>query len=197
VRWCVRAGLRVPAVLWLASCPAGAPKEPGAEPEGWVAPDNDWPSSAPPDALVGAGFEVGQTVPDVRVRDQHDDETALWQFYGEIVVVTVGAVWCLPCQALAEDADAVLADFEGQGVVLVTVLEEDAGGLTPELSDAVGWAELYGDGHPILFDEEHLFAPAVSGEYPVVLGLDRELRVGVVLGGATTDDVRALIEASL
>ena len=186
-------------LILLAACAGPGPlPTPGATtppPGPWIAPDNAWSSSAPPPGLVGEGFAVGQVVPDVRLRDQHGDVVSLWQFHGDVVLLTISAVWCLPCRDLARDAEAVVADYDD--VVLVTVLEEDAGGLRPEVSDAAGWAEAYGEGSPVLVDPERLLAPAVSGEFPVVLGLGRDLVVSRALGGGTAADLRVLIEAEL
>lgn len=192
----IRSATAVAALAILPAC-GGTGADLSAEAEAWVAPDNAWTSSAPPSGLVGEGFEIGQVIPDVRLLDQHGDVVSLWQFHGEVVVVTISAVWCLPCRELAVAAEGVISDYEGEGVVLATVLEEDAGGLRPEVADAAGWAEAYGEDSPVLVDPEGLVAPALSGAYPVMLGIGRDLVVGGRLGAGTAADLRALVEAAL
>lgn len=159
----------------------------------WAAPANTWPVSAPPEGLVGEGFELGQVIPDLRLVDQHGDTVSTWQFWGELVLVTVSAVWCDPCHDLAVAAEEVRADY---AIPVLTILEEDGGGLAPEVSDAVAWGEMFGNESPILVDPEHLFSPALDGSYPAVLLLD-DLVVVARAGELSSANLHDLIESEL
>jgi peroxiredoxin len=189
--------MHLPLLVLLGACTRDVPEGDAPEDLLWQAPDNRWPSATPPADLVGVGFDVGEVVPDVRLRDQHGDEVSLWQFHGRVVLVTISAVWCLPCHELAEEAEAVLDRYPGEEVVLLTVLEEDAGGLSPEVADAATWADTYGADSPVLVDPEHRFGPALSGQFPSILAIDRDLVVAATLGGVTADDLEDLIESEL
>ena len=109
---------------------------------------------------------------------------------------SISAVWCGPCRVLAADAEEVVASY-GDDVVLVPILEEDDGGLPPRVEDAAGWAEEYGEASPVLADTDGSLADALAGEFPVILGVGRDLVVGRRLGGGTADDLRDLIDSEL
>lgn len=161
---------------------------PGAEiPEAtcdWLAPDNDWSSAEPP-CLEAEGFEVGEVAPDIRLMDQHGDEVSLWQFYGDLIFLDFSAEWCAPCALLAEGAEELLAELEGEGVSMVTVIYN--GGGSPALSQEalLSWAEKGGDVAPVLADDgtwtDQVIPP--GGAYPALLLIDRDMRV-------ITDDIQ-------
>lgn len=163
----------------------------------WERPDNDWAISHPPAGLIGEGFEVGQTVPDLRLVDQNGDIVSLWQFWGDVVLVTVSAVWCGPCHDLAVTAEEVLEDLAPRGVTLLTILEEDGGGLSPELEDAVAWSDSFGAASPVMVDPEHELSSALQGSYPAVLLLDRELVVVEHARDLSSENLHDLIESEL
>lgn len=180
-------------VLWI-GCAGTSAAPPSSD--AWRAPDNAWPVSAPPADLTPEGFLPGEVLPDVRLADQHGDVVSTWQFYDEVVLVTVGAVWCAPCRALAEQSAAWDEAWGAQGFVHLTVLAEDASGLTPEVTDAAAWAEAYGDHAPVVVDPDSAFGPWLAGQFPIAALVSRDLRIQRILPGAS-DDLASLIEAEL
>ena len=148
----------------------------------------------PPEGLVGEGFEVGQRIPDVRLQDQHGDLVSTWQFWGDPLLITISAVWCHPCWDLAVDAEHAC---DGSGVQLLTALEEDGGGLKPEISDAVEWGEAFGSTSPIVVDPDHELSPALQGSYPSVLLVDSDLVIVARATELSTDSLIALFESEL
>src|SRR5262245_35332176 len=86
-----------------------------SEPGPWQAPQNQWPSTVPPSNLEDdarkLGFEEGQRLPDLRLGDQNGDEVALWQLYDRVVLVSISAIWCLPCRDVAEEAEVLGSEY--------------------------------------------------------------------------------------
>lgn len=165
----------------------------------WVAPDNDWSMSAPPEGLRGTGYAVGDVLPDFRLLDQHGQTVSLWQFYGSVLVVDVSTMWCSPCQDLAQHADATYQDYLDDGFMYLTVLAENTQGGDPIESDLSAWASEFDITAPILADPgKEWSAPGMQGDYPLVLIVDREMRVEAIISLPPTDSaVRAAVEALL
>jgi len=165
----------------------------------WVAPDNDWPSTPPPEGTVGEGFAEGQIPPDFRLLDQTGDIVSLWQFYGLVVVVDLSTMWCAPCRALAADVEATWNDYRDQGFVYVTVLSQDVDGQVPDVPDLQDWASYYGITAPILADDGSYTGRVVTNNtFPRLLLLDLDLRI-VENDIQPTDDatVRAAVDGLL
>ena len=144
----------------------------------WLSPDNSWPAEEPP-CLEAEGFESGQVVPDIRLMDQNGDEVSLWQFYGDLIFLDFSAEWCAPCAVLAEGAEELLGEVEGEGVSMVTIIYN--GGGSPALGQQalLDWAELGGNLSPVLSDDgtwtDQVIPP--GGAYPALFLIDRDMRV--------------------
>ena len=161
----------------------------------WEAPDNRWPTAAPPDGLIGEGFERGDIVPDFRLMDQHGETVSLWQFHGQVVVLDISTMWCSPCRELAEGAEETWEEFEEHGFVYLTVLPEDVEREAPDNDDLNQWGDHYGISQPILSDPERGYsAPAVPGDaFPQVYVIGRDLRVVDRLSVPTDANLRATV----
>ena len=69
----------------------------------YEAPENSWEQCDPPPAgLRSEGFAEGEVFPDLRMMDQHGEETSFWQWYGCVIAVDVSPMWCAPCRQLAK-----------------------------------------------------------------------------------------------
>lgn len=180
----------------LAACLAlsCAEAEESSQPE-WALPDNGWPAAPPPVALLQdqpQGFEVGQVLPDLRLDDQRGDQVALWQFYGRVVLVSLGAVWCAPCRELAVEIEALAEEYPE--LVHLTVLLEDGSGLAPDPSDAAAWASAFGPQQPVLADPGQQFGPALDGGYPDVLLVGPDLAVVADPADLSLEHLRSLLQ---
>lgn len=164
----------------------------------WVAPENSWPVATPPPGLVGEGYDPGQTLPDLRLQDQFGDEVSLWQFHGSVVLFDISTIWCAPCQALAMDTEATWQDYQDQGFVYVTVLQEDLEGNPPNTDDLNLWVDNFGITAPVLGDGDKLAADAIrNGAWPAVLLIDRDMVVAERIDAPTADSIREAVLGAL
>lgn len=189
VAWCAAAASGCIPRLYSADGPAG--------PWSWTAPENTWPSSPPPEGTVGEGYDEGQIVPDFRLVDQHDDEVALWQFYGDVILLDISTLWCGPCQDLATHTEDTWSSYRDQGFVYVTVIAEDLEGDPPDAADLDTWVNGFGITSPVVADPDEVTVVALrNSTFPAVLVIGRDLTV-VDRVGTTDAEVRAGIEAAL
>jgi peroxiredoxin len=131
-------------------------------------PENGWfhalAADVPAD-LAGTGWYTGDTAYNFTLSDQYGDEVELYQFYGQLVVLDVFAVWCGPYQDLAPEGEEVWEALEDRGMVYLAVTQEDANGNDPTSETAASWGDDFGLTHPILAD-----ADQSQGEYVVIGG---------------------------
>lgn len=165
-----------------------------------MAPENGWDKGSPPPAeLEGEGFGVGQVLPDLRLLDQHGEETATWQWYGMVVAIDVSTMWCGPCRGLAAEVDATWADYRDQGFMYLTLLPQDQAGEVPDNADLNAWADQFGITAPVLSDDEGWSYQIVpDNTYPRIMIVGRDMRVLVdQVTPAEDTAIRAAIEAAL
>ncbi len=174
-------------------------QDPGAGNGAWEPPVNGWDVKEPP-PLVGEGFAEGEVPPDFRLQDQHGDEVSLWQFWGSVVLLDVSTMWCAPCREIAEDAQATQVEYEEEGFVYLTVLQQNVEGGPPTREDLELWAGEYGIvDAPVLADGDGAgTAGAVQfGQFPAVLVLDRRLVVRERVNPPTDEAIREAVERRL
>jgi thiol-disulfide isomerase/thioredoxin len=200
-----RLSLAAPLALLAACAPPRLYSADGDLPEvgsgsDWEAPENGWDKGSPPPAeLEGEGFGVGQVLPDLRLLDQHGEETATWQWYGMVVAIDVSTMWCGPCRGLAAEVDATWADYRDQGFMYVTLLPQDQAGEVPDNADLNAWADQFGISAPVLSDDEGWSYQIVpDNTYPRIMIVGRDMRVLVdQVTPAEDTAIRAAIEAAL
>jgi peroxiredoxin len=165
----------------------------------WVAPENDWPMSAPPASLEATGYKQGDVPPDFRLLDQHGQEVALWQFYGMVVLLDVSTTWCGPCRVLAADAEETWHDYQDEGFVYLTLLAENESFEVPSQEDLEEWATDYGITAPILADSVgYAYEVEPNSGWPALVLIGRDMVIEVERVTPAEDaTVRAAIEAAL
>lgn len=164
----------------------------------WVAPENDWHQATPPADLVGEGWGEGEVVPDFLLPDQHVDNVALWQFYGSLILVDVSTSWCAPCQQLAGGVQAMADEYRDDGFVYITMLDQNLEHTTPTTEDLNKWGDYFGILEPIVSDTTAWTNEAFpSPSYPILLLVDREMRLIERISQSDDEAVRAGIEAAL
>ena len=164
-------------------------EEDGDPMNGFAAPATyacGWPKANPPAYTGDYTIQNGQTVPDGLFKDRCGETVRLHDLQGHYLIIEMGARDCPPCQALAEDEEAFIADMEAQGVsVFVVTL------MAPSLADPLGettvamletWTNNFALTSPVLADRGwglSMFLD-VFGEgtgYPSMVLVDPDLNV--------------------
>ena len=164
----------------------------------WEAPANSWGGSGPPSSLVGEGFSVGQVPLDFRMVDQHGEDVALWQFYGSVILLDISTMWCGPCQQIAQEVNETWEDYRADDFMYLTVLPEDLEGDSVGADDLTEWAESFHIEAPVLADNDgYGYEVEPNREWPVVMLIDRQMRVAVERIPPVDAAIRSAIEGEL
>jgi hypothetical protein len=166
-----------------------------------------WPQNDPGDLTIDYTLAVGQTFPNVYLKDQCGEILSLWDLYGSWLVLDTSQSDCGPCQSMADTAEAFVEDMADQGydVKMVSLLGNglsDPFG-TPSQETLDWWVDSFSLTDPVLYDRGFayaLFPPFIassSGEsfgYPtwLVVNPQMELVTGNV-GFGSWDDVGDVI----
>ena len=158
--------------------------------------ENTWGVGTPPEDLVGEGFYEGQILPDGKMLDQHGNQVCMWQFYGNVIAVDISTMWCKPCQELAESTEETAEDYHDQGFAYLTLLPQNIEGDPPSQDDLNFWGDTFGISAPILADPESAYTASAieNGQYPVLLVVDREMRVAQRLSVPSDPELRSAID---
>lgn len=169
----------------------------------------DWPQCNPGGDNASWTLETGAVFPNARLLDQCEEPVDIWDFAGRWLVIDSSSPNCGPCQALANDSGAWLADMETRGyhIEIITLLNESLSSFTlpADVSARQKWANDFDESGPVLGDEGFGYGtmPAYLGKDPgtmsfpsiIVVGPDLKVRGGK--SGYSTDagfaDIEALI----
>jgi peroxiredoxin len=109
----------------------------------------------------GTSFEVGATLGNATLQDQHGEWVDLWAFSGWGLVLIFGAPWCGGCNEIGSHLEADYQQWLGQGLVGVYVeIEDEFGSSTPTVEDLQHWVEEYDLTCPVLADQDYALADA-------------------------------------
>ena len=109
-------------------------------------------------ALDGRRPEVGEPAPEFALREPGGAVRQLSDYDGKPVWINFWATWCGPCRRELPDIERLAAEFEDEGLVVLTVNQEQSA------SDAEAFWEELGLELPILLDSDG----AVSEQYRLV-----------------------------
>ncbi len=164
-------------------------EEAGDPMNGFNVPDTyacGWPKANAPAYTGDYTIQNGQTVPDGLFIDRCGETVRLHDLQGHYLIIEMGARDCPPCQALAGDEEAFIADMAAQGVSVYVVTL-----MAPSLADPLGettvamletWTNNFSLTSPVLADRGwglSMFLD-VFGEntgYPSMVLVDPDLNV--------------------
>lgn len=115
-----------------------------------------WPKANPAPYTGDYTVEIGGTLPDGLFKDKCEETVRLHDFAGAYLLVDMAAIDCPPCQTMAGEEEAFIADMAAQGITVHVITL-----LAPSLSDVLGhtsttqlenWTEEFELTSPILAD---------------------------------------------
>lgn len=173
--------------------------EEGEAHHGFVAAETytcGWPKADPAPYTGDYSIVEGQTVPDGVFLDGCGENVRLHDFKGAYLLIDMAARDCPPCQAMAGEEEAFVADMAAQGITVHVITL-----MAPSLSDVFGkttkamlttWTENFELTSPVLADRAwglSMFIPIfgdVETGYPSWVLVDPDLNVmetGTGFGG--------------
>lgn len=146
-----------------------------------------WPKASPPPYTGDYTIVDGETVPDGIFRDACGDNVRLHDFKGSYAIIDMSAMDCPPCQSMASQEEAFVADMAAMGVTVHVITL-----LAPSLANPLGtttdtmldnWVSSFDLTSPVLADTAwglSMFIPVFGAEetgYPSWVLVDPELNV--------------------
>ncbi len=131
----------------------------GADPTNmfsWPQGTGTWPwrTDAAQEALAGqpTGWgKVGEVLKNHPWTDQFGQYVELHQFYGYVIVLSVGAAWCGPCRQAASSSQHLWDQHRDQGVIFLEFLVDgNVQGVDATDADIQQWANQYGLQFPVM-----------------------------------------------
>jgi thiol-disulfide isomerase/thioredoxin len=134
-----------------------------------------WPNrlaAAAADGVVGSGWGSGQTVWNIGWLDQFGQIVQLHQLYGYVVVLSIGARWCGPCQEAASTSQQLWNEWREQGVIFVeAIIEGVQPGVDATPDDISAWTNNYALQYPVVWSEQ----PVTASSLPTYWIFNRNL----------------------
>lgn len=88
-----------------------------------------------------ATWAEGDIAANFTMQDQYGQDVHLYSFCGQNIMLAFGAVWCGPCQDLADTVQGEQDTYGPEGFQAIEILIEDRAGNAPDQDDLAGWAE--------------------------------------------------------
>lgn len=168
----------------------------------WPFGTDRWPdfsALAEADGVEGSSWRIGEVIPDFTMIDQFGNNVSLYQFYGYTIVLDFSASWCGPCQDAAPGMQELWEKYRSEGVMIITILEENVYGNITSTDNLAEWADAFGLELPVLGGQTaaDMFqagcdAGVLTGSIPDYLLIDADLRLDTAF-----DNVEAYIEPRL
>ena len=117
----------------------------------------------------------------------------------EAVLIDIGAGWCEPCKEEAEHLEEdIVQVFKDQGVVVISILTEDANSQPATQAFCQGWTEEYGLTSPVITDPKNSAKTWIKGDpttsLPINIILNRDFVIeNYLVGGQSSADLQAKI----
>ncbi len=174
--------------------------EPGLEPArpAWVRGPDGWPVGDCARDLEPTGHGPSDVALDFTITDQHGDRLRLHDFCDRTVLVVAAALWCGPCRRSAPQEQALFEAYAEDGLMVITLLGENASGGPPSADDVAAWVDTFELTHPVGTDRDwDIYRRFVGGpgvELPSMTLLGEGAEVLVVDEWITHDTVVEALE---
>lgn len=148
------------------------------------------------------GYMPGDHLCNFTLLDQNNNEVELYDFYGEVIILDLSAMWCGICVNIAGTSEALIEDLGPERVVWITVLIEDESGLQPDQSDLLRWESQHGGTGHILAGSRSMIASSGNIGYPVsgwptVIVIDQKMVIHNGVTGWSESLVRSWVTSLL
>ena len=115
-----------------------------------------WPQEDPGDLVLDYTLADGSVFPNGFLRDQCDENVAIWDLYGRYLVFDNTQPDCGPCKSMAESSEAFVAEMAEQGIEVMMVSLMGNGlsepWVEPSLATVQSWVKAYDLEGPVLAD---------------------------------------------
>ncbi|HEX8939364.1 MAG TPA: TlpA disulfide reductase family protein [Candidatus Limnocylindrales bacterium] len=140
-------------------------------------------------AVAGAPPQVGQVPPDFTAMTADGKTVRLSDLKGKPVWLNFGATWCQDCRSEVPDVEAAWQKYQGQGLVLVAVYQDDA-------ASAADYVRRVGITYRMAVDAD----TAIASRYDI-LGIPTHVFIGrdgtvkaFRIGGLKPDDIDRYVQ---
>jgi thiol-disulfide isomerase/thioredoxin len=183
-------------VLFMSCSPVNVTDPDPGEPE--PTPEVD-PDPMPWVTWEACGGNTGDYACNVVLEDQDGYEFNLYEQFGSIIVLDFSTMWCGPCNQAGLHSQDVQDQYRDQGVLYVTVLIENAQGMTPTEDDVDDWVDNFDiTDSPVLIGDRTLLqssgGPWPLQSWPTFYYIDREMVIRDIDRGYNGGEVIHSIE---
>jgi peroxiredoxin len=116
--------------------------------------EGGWPIDSCRWDVEGTDVAVGGIAPAFALQDQFDETVRLHDFCGKVVLLTIGAQWCGPCQAKASKLEALYQNYDPSQFIAIDVLYQNTNYEPATIDTANEWADAFGLTVPVLIDPD-------------------------------------------
>ena len=140
---------------------------------------------------------------DFTLIDQNGDPWRLYAHAGDIIVLDISTIWCMPCQFAAARSEESHDLYKDKGVIWVTVILENYFGQKPTLEDIKEWTTVFGiEDATVLAGNLDLLDPlSLTGWYvnslPLFVVIDRNMITTYRLDGFNEKQIKIWVEELL
>ena len=140
----------------------------------------------------GSRAEVGKPAPAFKVVTADGLEIDSLKLYGSVIVVNFFASWCQPCQAEAEDLQAIWEQYRDRDVLFIAIAHKDVESKITEFVDE------HGITFPIVNSSRNVGKDFGITGIPETYVIGRDgLVVYKKLGSIDPDELRQVLDAAL